>query len=325
MTSSAAQSVLVVSTTLDLATDRVVDRLNVLGARVLRINTEEMPFESSMEWSPGGPLSVKRDGHFHTIEPNAIWYRRTRSASKPTGISSEVHRYVVNESYWAIRGVVEAFSEEVRWMSRPSAIDAAECKPLQLALAKKIGFEIPSTRVVSSISDVGRVFREMGPGLVAKPVRSGFLSDGDGGFAMYTTRLTSEMLAASSNAVPTPIIVQKEIVKRSDIRVTVVGTQVFAAEILSQDDPSAIVDWRRTENPDLEHRRIDLPERVQGQCVQLLRGLNLTFGAIDLIRTADDSFVFLEINPSGQWLWIEDQLDYPISNAVADYLLGWIE
>jgi glutathione synthase/RimK-type ligase-like ATP-grasp enzyme len=210
-------------------------------------------------------------------------------------------------------------------MSRPSAIDAAECKPLQLALAKKIGFEIPSTRVVSSISDVGRVFREMGPGLVAKPVRSGFLSDGDGGFAMYTTRLTSEMLAASSNAVPTPIIVQKEIVKRSDIRVTVVGTQVFAAEILSQDDPSAIVDWRRTENPDLEHRRIDLPERVQGQCVQLLRGLNLTFGAIDLIRTADDSFVFLEINPSGQWLWIEDQLDYPISNAVADYLLGWIE
>jgi glutathione synthase/RimK-type ligase-like ATP-grasp enzyme len=48
--------------------------------------------------------------------------------------------------------------------------------------------------------------------------------------------------------------------------------------------------------------------------------LRLTFGAIDLIQTNTGEYVFLEINPSGQWLWLDDMLGLGISDTMADWL-----
>jgi glutathione synthase/RimK-type ligase-like ATP-grasp enzyme len=54
----------------------------------------------------------------------------------------------------------------------------------------------------------------------------------------------------------------------------------------------------------------------------LMSDMKLQFGAIDLALTQSGNYYFLEINPNGQWLWIEDKLGYPISQAVADWLVG---
>jgi glutathione synthase/RimK-type ligase-like ATP-grasp enzyme len=51
-----------------------------------------------------------------------------------------------------------------------------------------------------------------------------------------------------------------------------------------------------------------------------MSSLKLTFGAIDLIETLDGNYVFLEVNPSGQWLWIDDKLSLGISDAIAHWL-----
>ncbi|MEJ2669125.1 MAG: MvdD family ATP-grasp ribosomal peptide maturase, partial [Gammaproteobacteria bacterium] len=50
--------------------------------------------------------------------------------------------------------------------------------------------------------------------------------------------------------------------------------------------------------------------------------LGLNFGCIDMILTPDDEFVFLEVNPNGQWLWVEHSLGCNISGAIADKLIG---
>jgi glutathione synthase/RimK-type ligase-like ATP-grasp enzyme len=106
------------------------------------------------------------------------------------------------------------------------------------------------------------------------------------------------------------------------VRVTYVGGHLFVAEIDSQSDPAAKVDWRRTANPDLPHRRAALPRAVEQGIGRLMEVMDLRFGAIDLIRTPGDAYMFLEVNPSGQWLWLDDILDFGITEAVADWLLN---
>jgi D-alanine-D-alanine ligase-like ATP-grasp enzyme len=48
--------------------------------------------------------------------------------------------------------------------------------------------------------------------------------------------------------------------------------------------------------------------------------LSLTYGAIDLVLTPDGRYVFLEINPNGQWLWIDEMLSLGISHSIAEWL-----
>jgi len=108
--------------------------------------------------------------------------------------------------------------------------------------------------------------------------------------------------------------------KRSEMRVTVVGHRVLAAEIGSQESRATRYDWRHYDDDTVPYRAYRLPPSVEARCVELLGALNLSFGAIDLIRTPDDEFVFLEINPNGQWAWIEEAAGLPIGDAIARWL-----
>jgi glutathione synthase/RimK-type ligase-like ATP-grasp enzyme len=119
-----------------------------------------------------------------------------------------------------------------------------------------------------------------------------------------------------------PAIYQELVEKRSDVRVTYVGGRLFVAEIDSQGDDAAKVDWRRTANPDLPHRRAELPTSICENLRRLMLALCLEYGAIDLIRTLDDQYVFLEINPNGQWQWLDDILQMGITESIVGWLLS---
>ncbi len=47
-----------------------------------------------------------------------------------------------------------------------------------------------------------------------------------------------------------------------------------------------------------------MPENVQVFCRKVLKNYSLHFGAFDFIKTKDNKYVFLELNPNGQWLWL---------------------
>jgi glutathione synthase/RimK-type ligase-like ATP-grasp enzyme len=116
------------------------------------------------------------------------------------------------------------------------------------------------------------------------------------------------------------MILQREITKRADVRVTVVGDRVFAAAISSQGSPETEVDWRRGGSGDLPYQAITLPDSLSALCVQLVNSLDLRFGAIDLVWDEDGVFWFLEVNPNGQWAWIETRTGHPITAAIVDAL-----
>jgi glutathione synthase/RimK-type ligase-like ATP-grasp enzyme len=95
--------------------------------------------------------------------------------------------------------------------------------------------------------------------------------------------------------------------------VTLVGREVFAAAVDSQVTAATRQDWRRERLP---FRAYELPTVVADKCVALMQALQLRFGAIDLIKSTDGQYYFLEINPNGQWAWVELDCGLPISRAL---------
>lgn len=151
-------------------------------------------------------------------------------------------------------------------------------------------------------------------------MRSGYVVKNGVECAVFTTKLEAEVMNDLSDAALSPTIYQEFLPKVYDIRVTIVGRKLFAVSIDSQSDPSATIDWRKTENSSLPHSPIELPEPLPRSLQELMSRLSLSYGAIDLVLTPDGRYVFLEINPNGQWLWIDEMLSLGISRSIA----GWL-
>ena len=114
--------------------------------------------------------------------------------------------------------------------------------------------------------------------LVAKAISSGYIASPEGNRAIFTSIVqdlgTYEDLDGLALA---PVTFQEFVDKVSDIRVTVVAGEVFAAEILSQEHESSQVDWRATDDPHLAHRIHKLPNEIADLCRKLVINLGLEF------------------------------------------------
>ena len=304
---------------MDLATDAVVRALQDMGTPVVRVNTEDLPFSGVIDYSIGvpKPMAIFSDRACTEDWFGAVWYRRLRVPTIPADMDAGVYDFCVRETRSALIGGL--IGHETRWMSHPGAIWKAEFKPYQLQVAAQLGLDVPKT-LISNRPESIREFYQQQRSIIAKPVRSGYVVKSGVECAVFTTKLEDEVMNDLSDAALSPTIYQELLPKAYDVRVTIVGRKLFAVSIDSQSDPNAIIDWRKTENPLLPHSPIELPQQLELTLLQLMSRLSLAYGAIDLVRTPDGRYVFLEINPNGQWLWIDEMLSLGISRSIAEWL-----
>ena len=313
-----ANTVLLVTASYDLAPLYVGAALKRRGVPFFRLDTDRFPTEVQATFDPRRGLSISdRNMQISHEEVKSVWYRRNVVPNLPQDLDQGSNEFCQRETRMFLEGTLATLPTR-RWLSSPQAIWLAERKPYQLAVAAQLGFTLPRTIVTNNGAAVRRLARENQ--LVAKAVSSGYIQGTDGIQAIFTSALSPDDLDDLSGLVLAPVIFQERVVKSSDIRVTVVGNDVFAAEILSQSQESSRVDWRATDDPDLEHRPHELPSKLARQCLRLVSDLGLAFGALDFALMPDGTYVFFEINPNGEWLWLEDQLGLPISDRIAAWL-----
>ena len=116
-----------------------------------------------------------------------------------------------------------------------------------------------------------------------------------------------------------PVIFQEYVPAVADIRVTVMGNRMFAAAITPA--PGGYDIDYRMDMPGATFRPATLPADVKSKIGRLMKRLGLVYGAIDLRRTADGTHVFLEINPAGEWRFVEERTHQPMTDAFAEMLV----
>jgi hypothetical protein len=63
-----------------------------------------------------------------------------------------------------------------------------------------------------------------------------------------------------------------------------------------------------------------MPAKTDQKIHLLMKRLGLLYGAVDLRLTPEGEYVFLEINPAGEWRFVEERTHQPITAAMATFL-----
>ena len=140
---------------------------------------------------------------------------------------------------------------------------------------------------------------------------------------VFTNLVTRDDLVDLSGLSLCPVTFQELLRKSLEIRVTVVGQRIMSACIDSQVSARATHDWRRDGVRMIQDwRPYQLPVEIEEKILRLMDYFFLNYGAIDIILTPDERHVFLELNPSGEFFWLERAPGLHVSDAIADVLLG---
>ncbi len=316
--------ILIITNRHDLTADFLIIELRNRGIDYIRFNTEDYPCnatitltESLAESACTLQLSQRR---LNLHEVRSVWFRRPVPPVVSLKILDPNLRDVAaKESLESIEGLWRVM--DCLWVSRPDAVRRAESKPLQLHVARQLGFAVPET-VLTNDPVVAKTFVSKHDMVVCKPLRCGQVSRGERVALIFANVLRGADKDELDAVRYAPTLLQQYIPKRGDIRVTVIGQEVFAVEIDSQACEETKHDWRRGENASLDYSIHELPPAVARQCRDLVRTLDLRFGAIDLVLSAEeDEYFFLEINPNGQWAWLQQRLpDLPLRETLSLYL-----
>lgn len=302
--------ILIITHKTDFTADFVIHKLNQQEIPYRRLNCEDLLDNTySIEINDEFKFALLGEKEY-----KSIWFRRTK-LPQLNGLSKEDELYTLNELDNFFKNLFETL--DTRWLSKPHFVYKAENKLYQLKIAKGVGFRIPETLVTNNKQKVIDFYYRLKSKVIIKPISSTRIISPNGNSFIFTNAISENLILNLDKYDLTPCIFQENIEKAFEIRVTVVNTSVFAAVVYSQDYNESKQDWRRKK---LKFHKFELPIFVKEKCIRLCQELNLKFGAIDLIKTPNDDYVFLEINPNGQWAWIETQTGLPISNAIIKYL-----
>jgi glutathione synthase/RimK-type ligase-like ATP-grasp enzyme len=254
----------------------------------------------------------------------SVWITRPSPIGHNAGIDEDYRAIVQTEWQAFSSGFWLTLDLNSRLVSSPRAIRDAELKTEQLSRARALGLSPPDTLVTNDLSEVKAFYDRHPGGVVAKKLRSHQVIRGDGSGAIFVTRrlpladLTEEQLRAC------PIIFQEAIRTVFDVRAIVIGERCFAFSMLTRSGYEDIPDYRASADKlkDVRHELTELPEAVAAGCVALVKSFGLAFGAIDLAIADDGGYRFFELNPNGQWLWLQIMTRYPLASRLADLLAG---
>jgi glutathione synthase/RimK-type ligase-like ATP-grasp enzyme len=306
------------------STLRLVQRaLGARGASLQMFPTSRFP-PAGLSMSPGtasGALALTR-GRLSLDDVSAVFYRCDCATLRLPDTMDPEHRRLCFE---AVRVSVEGLRAAlpVPWLDDPFDVHRADNKPMQLAAARRVGLATPRTLITNRPSDVRAFARSCGGEIIVKMVTSTGWLEVDGDLQRIHTNVVSEKeLASLEGLEQSPMIFQERVPKAIELRVTAVGRRFFTASVDSQRAAASQVDWRRdqasiawTWKP---HR---LPRTIAARLRALLACFSLRFAAIDMIVTPDGRYVFLELNPFGDYAGLERFLGFPISDAIAELLV----
>lgn len=338
--------ILIFSNKGDIHCNPVIEHLLDMNEPHLRVNTESLltDYEVSFQVSPNGKSDLAIHCHRNGISASvrsakSFWDRRPH---RPRDVPSDDAGTAMHPE--AKRVVLEEAAEFATWMrymlegvysiGSPLGDQLGECKLHQFAVASRarehasdpshIG--IPET-VIANRKGAYTAFLKRHSVVAIKPIMADGVSMEEGvELPFLTQRLKSSDVASLPDEAfsATPTLMQPYIEKQCELRITTVGHQTFCCRIDStaMDDDFGGVDWRAgyTSKSGIPQTAIETPPHLHDFCLAYLDELRLNFGCFDFIVDTEGKPWFLECNPNGQWMWIEEDIGLPISRAIAECL-----
>lgn len=261
-------------------------------------------------------------------ELSVVWFRRRvdeasflfyEDLSLDTTGKYGLLSHLKNE-FFRFYSVLPIYLKKAYWLSHP---DKSSVNKLgTLLLAKNCGLTIPETFVCNCMDFKEIADREEQERFISKPLsETTVILDATRRYSMLTKEIDKDKLIKSSLVFPS--LIQRCIEKEFEIRAFFLCGKFYSMAIFSQANEKTKTDYRNydTEN---ENRCVpyQLPKKVEQKIKKLMRAVKLDIGSIDIIKTITGEYVFLEINPVGQFDWVALNCNYPIEKDIAQHLIN---
>jgi hypothetical protein len=304
-------TIYLISRTTDRADDLIALELRGRGVPFHRFNVDRFPAHITVAFDPvAGCLSLGDEDASDLLSGEArAW---TRGLRIPRHACDDASRYVLDECADLLHGVFRC-SPSSAWVSHPSAIENASFKASQLWVAARVGFALPNTVMTTDVNSVRRHLIA-NPTSVTKPVTGRRIMVDGRQASVYTASLDAADLPDGDSTAP--FCAQERLVGR-DVRVTVIGDRCHAVAITTR---SEAPDWRLADDRDVAYEIIELPPKVEKAVLDLVNTFDLKYAAVDLFQSRE-SYYFLELNPGGQWAWLEYACGLRLTGMIVDELL----
>lgn len=305
----------------------VMEAIEARGEKAFRFDTDRYPTEVKLDiYSGDSERVIITDGEqkLDLSEVSSVWYRRMRYGQKiPDTMDKQYRDASIEETRRTVRGMIASLKGF--HFDKMSNVDLTNNKQLQLQVAREIGLLTPRTLTSNNPEAVKQFAQEcQEQGIVTKMLSSFAIYDDQGREnVVFTNQVTDDDLEHLEGLRFCPMTFQENVPKALELRTTIVGHRVFTAAVDSQKLEGSTFDWRKEGRALVKDwKPYDLPEDVEKKLLKLMAHFGLNYGAIDIIVTPDGRYVFLEVNPVGEFFWMEVfPPHFPISSAIAEILL----
>ncbi|MEH1780963.1 MAG: MvdC family ATP-grasp ribosomal peptide maturase [Nostoc sp.] len=305
--------------------DRVAEALSKKGVQPFRLDTDKFPLEVQLTAHFDQSKSYHRLKYgthsISTEQVQAVWMRRIWEPELSKELAPKYREACIRESQATLDGFWDSL-KEARWVDDLERINAAHNKLRQLRVASEVGFVIPQTVITNKAESAREFFHQVNGKMVSKLLTAISRSmEANSSFFLYTSAVKEEDLEDAESLRYCPMVFQEQIPKQQELRVVYVNGHVFVGALEASVYAAAKVDWRK---PGVEvgaWQHHELPDEVVCRLQAFMGKFGLLFGALDFILTPSGEYVFLEVNPIGEWGMLEKDLDLPIASAIADALI----
>lgn len=318
-------NVLIVSSRVDYHARAVAWGLKQHGASVCFFDTTHFGGQDM-----DATFCINSDGVKLTIDDltsfDAIYYRRAYSARAGDAVPKPLRKFIELEqnTFWRWILMTASKNEKCFWMDDPGRVRIAECKMLQLQVACDVGLKVPRTMISADPKAIRSFARTLMRSLVYKPLTGHFwIESGQPKFQTQAAIINDLDALDNASISACPGIYQELVDKVGDIRSVVVGNKVFSVLFRSSGDASEHgIDCRHqillgaaTSEP------FEMPSQIEDLLLQITCKFGLTYSSADFALCGDGSVYFLELNPVGQFGFVEQLAPaLPILDSIVSQL-----
>ncbi|WDE05264.1 hypothetical protein SG34_028910 [Thalassomonas viridans] len=320
-----AKNVLINTKDNDLHSDVVTKVLTEMDCRVTLYQSEKLAVSSAINLKLDEQDTQLeywgRNQVTELSEVEVVWHRRPQKPLVPGYVVSEDKSFVQQELSCTNQACL-ALLEHAFWLNPQAAATRANLKPLQLNLAGKAGLTIPETLISNDPKGI-KAFIGSGQDTIYKPLNAFVWHEQGRNYATYTARVTAQHLPNDTLLSASPGIYQRLVPKQYEVRAQFFGRSYFAVSIDSNRLQYGELDWRLHQHQGTMSEPVELPDEIYQAACALMDELGLVFGAFDFIVTPDNDWVFLEVNESGQFLFLEQWCpELPVLDAFCKCLVA---
>ena len=318
----------------DQSTNMVMDWLFYLNQQVVRINPQDRIEVKTMELNSGMAsyeLNVhKANGKVLEIvssDVQSFWYRRgcyhfsvphTAALAHPA-MQPKVAEVVKREVHTA-GDFLSMLLESGPGFGKPAHNDTNKLSNLKIAA--ECGLLVPNFHLVKTKAELENLLKRYDGRVLVKGIHQLAMYMEHNGMCVHNMSglLTNEHLPEVADTFPLSLV-QEYIDKRQDLRVFYLNGTCYASAIFSQNDPQTRIDFRNYNN-DRPNRTVpfQLPDHIEANVRAFMQRVGMQSGSLDILYDTNKRFVFLEVNPVGQFGMVSQPCNYRLEKRIAQYL-----